>query len=113
MERTGCTADDFGKMDIRAGTILQAEPFPEARRPAYRLTIAFGPLGVLQSSAQVTERYAAEDLVGSRVVALVNLPMKRIAGFKSACLLLGVPVPGKGVVLLRPDEATPDGARIA
>jgi tRNA-binding protein len=113
MERKVSTAEVFGRLDIRAGTILKAEPFPEARKPAFRLTITFGPLGVLQSSAQITERYAADDLVGSRVVALVNLPIKRIAGFKSACLVLGVPVPGEGVVLLRPDESTPDGARIA
>lgn len=111
-ERTACTSVQFSGLDLRVGTILRAEPFPEARKPAYRLTIDFGPLGVKRSSAQITERYPSNELVGRRVVALVNLPVKRIAGFKSECLVLGVPVEGNGVVLLGPDGDLPDGSRI-
>lgn len=111
-KRTACTAEQFSGLDLRVGTVLRAEPFPEARKPAYRLAIDFGPLGVKHSSAQITERYRASELVGRRVVAVVNLPVKRIAGFKSECLLLGVPFVGEGVVLLRSDEDLADGSRI-
>ena len=112
MEQSVHTVEQFSMLDLRVGTILSAEPFPEARKPAYRLLIDFGPLGVKRSSAQITERYAADELAGRRIVAVVNLPAKRIVGFKSECLVLGVPMEGSGVVLLRPEGALPDGSRI-
>ncbi|NDC77799.1 MAG: tRNA-binding protein [Chitinophagia bacterium] len=112
MVQTECTAEQYSGMDLRVGTILAAAHFPEARKPAFRLMIDFGPLGVKRSSAQITERYGADELIGVKVVAVMNLPVKRIAGFKSECLVLGVPVEGNGVVLLRPEGDLPDGSRI-
>lgn len=108
------TLDDFERIDMRVGTVVAAEPFPEARKPAIRLRIDFGPaLGVKRSSAQLTRRYTPEALVGRRVVAVVNFPPRRIAGFESEVLVLGgIPEPGD-VVLLGIDAAVPDGTRIA
>lgn len=105
---------DFSSLDLRIGTVLTAEPFPEARKPSIRLTIDFGPgLGVKRSSAQLTRRYAPESLVGRQVVAAVNLGTRRIAGFESEVLVLGG-VPEEGdVVLLAPVEPVPDGTRVA
>ena len=104
---------DFFAIDIRVGTVLRAEPFPEARKPSIRLEIDFGPLGVLRSSAQLTRRYAPDALVGRQVVAVVNIGERRIAGFTSQALVLGG-VPAEGdVVLLAPDAPVPDGTRIA
>lgn len=100
---------DFSKLDIRVGTILEAATFPAARKPAFRLTIDFGSLGIKRSSAQITDRYTLEDLTGRQVVAVVNLPEKNIAGFMSECLVLGMSLPGKGVVLLRPDIGALNG----
>ncbi|QHW33868.1 chaperone CsaA [Paenibacillus rhizovicinus] len=106
------TIEDFMQLDIRVGTVIQAEPFPEARKPAIKLTIDFGDLGVKRSSAQITQRYDAEGLVGSQVVAVVNFPPRRIAGFVSEALVLGG-VPEEGdVVLLRPDEPVRNGTAI-
>ena len=96
------TFDDFLKIDIRIGTILHAEPFPEARKPAYKLTIDFGPLGIKRTSAQITKRYALEDLPGKRIAAVVNFPPKQIANFMSECLVLGA-VDGDEVFLLESD----------
>lgn len=106
--------DAFQQVDIRVGTVLSAQPFPEARKPAIKLVIDFGPeLGRKQSSAQLTKRYAPDELVGRRVVAAVNLGTRRIAGFTSEVLVLGA-VPEEGdVILLAPDADVPDGARIA
>lgn len=106
--------DAFQQVDMRVGTVLSAEPFPEARKPAIKLVIDFGPeLGRKQSSAQLTKRYAPGELVGRRVVAAVNLGTRRIAGFTSEVLVLGA-VPEEGdVILLAPDADVPDGARIA
>ncbi len=101
------TIDDFVAIDIRVGVVTHAEPFPEARRPAIKLTIDFGPLGVKRSSAQITHLYTPESLVGRQVVAIVNFPPRRIAGFPSEVLVLGA-VRADGVVhLLRPDPPVP------
>ncbi|TDF95157.1 chaperone CsaA [Paenibacillus piri] len=107
------TFDDFIQHDIRVGTVLEAEPFPEARVPAIKMKIDFGPLGIKRSSAQITNRYSPETIVGIQIVAVVNFPPRRIAGFESEVLVLGG-VPEKGdVVLLRPDGKVPDGTPIA
>jgi len=108
------TLDDFQKIDIRVGTIVTAEPFPEARKPSIRLAIDFGAeVGMKRSSAQLTRRYTAEELVGRQVVAVVNFPARRIAGFASEVLVLGA-VPDEGdVVLLRVDSDVANGVRIA
>jgi tRNA-binding protein len=105
---------DFFAIDLRVGTVVRAEPFPEARKPSIRLWIDFGPeLGERQSSAQLTRRYSPESLVGRQVVAVTNIGERRIAGFTSQVLVLGG-VPEEGdVVLLRPDERVSNGTRIA
>ena len=105
--------DDFLKLDIRAGTITRAEPFPEARKPAYRLWIDFGPeIGEKRSSAQITDHYALADLVGRQVMAVVNFPARQIGPVRSEVLVLGVADPQGGVVLIAPDQQVPDGGRM-
>ncbi len=103
--------DDFLKVDMRIGRILSAEPLAEARKPAYKLFIDFGELGQKQSSAQITKYYSASDLEGRLVVAVVNFPAKKIAGFKSEVLVLGSEHDG-GVLLLQPDSGSEPGARV-
>ncbi|SYX85690.1 molecular chaperone for secreting proteins [Paenibacillus alvei] len=104
---------DFMKLDIRVGTIVEAEPFDKARKPAIKLSIDFGPLGTKRSSAQITARYTPDKLLGRQVVAIVNFPPRRIAGFDSEVLVLGG-VPGEGdVVLLNTDEIIPNGTPVA
>lgn len=98
---------------MRVGVVTDARDFPEARRPAYRLWIDFGPLGVKRSSAQITRHYRLEDLVGRPVVAVVNFPPKQIANFLSEVLVLGAVQPDGEVVLLRPDREKALGARVA
>ena len=105
--------DDFMKIDIRAGTILEASPFPEARKPALKLVIDFGPeIGTCKSSAQITERYDPEKLIGSKVMAVVNFPPRQIGPFMSEVLTLGVMNDSGEVVLVRPDADAPDGSRL-
>lgn len=104
---------DFAALDIRIGTVVAAEEFPEARIPAIKLHIDFGEeFGIKRSSAQITKRYTAEQLVGRQVTAIVNFPVRRIAGFKSEVLILGgVPADGD-VVLLQPEQPLPNGTKI-
>ena len=105
--------DDFAKVDVRAGTILSAEPLAGARKPAYVLQIDFGPqLGRKQSSAQLTVHYTPESLVGRQIAAVVNFASKRIAGFESQVLVLGFADAAGAVVLVSPTAGVPNGARL-
>jgi tRNA-binding protein len=107
------TGDDFEKIDMRTGTIIEVMDFPKARKPAYKLTIDFGEeIGLKRSSAQVTAHYKKEDLLNRKVVAVVNFPPKQIADFISECLVLGVYDENKDVILLQPERIVKNGMRI-
>ena len=110
------TIEVFDLIDIRVGKVVACEPFPEARKPAYKLTIDFGPLGIKRSSAQLTTYYRPEDLVDQLVLAVVNFPPRKIAGFRSEVLVLGLPGVGMArqgsVVLLKPERPVELGARV-
>jgi tRNA-binding protein len=106
--------DDFQKVDMRVGTIIEVNDFPKARKPAYQLTIDFGEkLGIKKSSAQITDRYTKEDLIGMQVVAVVNFPPKQIANFFSECLVLGAVDSDGAVTLMTPSLPANKGDRIA
>ncbi|MFO1050515.1 MAG: tRNA-binding protein [Geminicoccaceae bacterium] len=105
--------EDFQKVDIRLGQVLRAEPFPEARKPAIKLWIDFGPeLGTRKSSAQLTAHYSPDDLAGRRVLAVVNFPPRQIGPFRSEVLVLGLADESGGVVLIAPDRDAPLGSRL-
>ncbi len=105
---------DFQKVDIRAGTIVQAQPFPEARRPAYKLHVDFGPqIGIKKTSAQITDLYDPQELVGKQVLAVVNFPPKQIGPFMSECLVTGLHQADGSVVLASVDKQLANGARLA
>lgn len=107
------TYDEFEKIDIRTGVIVNAEDFPEARKPAYKLTIDFGPeIGIKKSSAQITQNYTKESLVGMQVIAVVNFPPKQIGPFVSEVLTLGLPDVDGSVVLLSPTQKVPKGGKL-
>lgn len=107
------TFDDFLRLDIRVGTIVEAEPFPEARKPAFKLKIDFGPaIGVKKSSAQIVDRYVLEDLAGRQVAAVVNFPPRQIGKFMSEVLTLGFADEQGAVILFAPDRKVPDGSRL-
>ena len=106
------TWNDFEKIDIRVGTIIKAEEFLEARKPAYRLTIDFGELGTRKSSAQITNHYNVQSLVGQQVIAVTNFPPKKIASFTSECLVLGIYEENGSVILLQPNKQVSNGLKI-
>ncbi|MBX3707176.1 MAG: tRNA-binding protein [Pseudomonadales bacterium] len=106
--------DDFARVELRVGTVVEAASFPEARKPALRLRVDFGPeVGILKSSAQITDLYDPAELVGRQVVAVVNFPPKQIGPMRSECLVTGFHRADGAVVLAVPDQRVPDGARLA
>ncbi|WP_422371168.1 tRNA-binding protein [Hoeflea sp.] len=110
---TTITWDDFEKVDIRIGTVISAEPFPQARKPAYKMVIDFGPeIGQKKSSAQITVHYTAEELAGRKVMAVVNFPPRQIGPFMSEVLTLGFADEDGAIVLAGIDKAAPNGARL-
>lgn len=114
MRSPECTFDEFAALDLRVAKVLEVESFPEARKPAYILHLDCGAdWGVLKTSAQITQRYMAEDLIGKLIVAVVNFPDKQIGPIQSQCLVLGCLDENKGVTLLMPDHDCPPGTRIA
>ena len=107
------TWQDFEKVEMRVGTIVSVESFPEARSPSYKLKIDFGTLGIKRSSAQITILYKKEDLLNKQVIAVTNFPPKQIANFVSECLILGLVLENRSVVLLQPERKVENGYRVA
>ncbi len=103
------TFEDFSKVDLRVGTIIDVKDFPEAKNPAYQLTIDFGSLGLKKSSAQITSLYKKEQLLNRQILAVINFPKKQIAKFMSECLVMGA-VDGHKVILLNPEDKVPNGS---
>ncbi|MBU2904861.1 MULTISPECIES: tRNA-binding protein [Arenibacter] len=107
------TWPDFSKIDMRVGTIIEIKDFPEARKPAYQIHVDFGKkIGVRKTSAQITQRYSKDELLGKQIIAVVNFPKKQIANFMSECLILGA-VDGSDVILLRPEAEVDNGLKIS
>lgn len=104
--------EDFEKVDMRVGTVLEVNDFPKARKPAYQLRIDFGALGIKNSSAQIVNLYSKEELIGKQIIAVVNFPPKQIANFISECLVLGIYNENNEVVLLSPDKKTENGCKV-
>lgn len=107
------TFKDFQKIDIRVGKIIAVEDFPEAKKPAYKLTIEFGELGIRRSSARITKNYTKEDLVGRKVLAVLNFPPKQVGNFISEVLVLGAVPEEENVILLEPDKDLPSGSKVS
>lgn len=105
--------DDFEKVEMRVGTIVEIKNFPEAKNPSYKIKIDFGDFSIKQSSAQITKLYKKEDLVGKQVIAVTNFPPKQIGNFMSECLVLGVVLEDNKVILLQPERKVPNGYKIA
>jgi tRNA-binding protein len=104
---------DFERVDIRVGTIVEAEPYPEARKPAFKLRVDFGPtIGIKRTSAQITKHYRADELIGRQVAAVVNFPVKQIGKVMSEVLVLGFPDEEGGVVLVSPTHGVPNGGKL-
>jgi tRNA-binding protein len=106
------TWKDFERVELRVGTIIEVEDFPETRKPAYKLKIDFGDIGVKRSSAQIKDLYTKEELIGKQILAVVNFPPKQIARFMSEVLTTGIYLPGGEVVLLHPERKVPNGAKL-
>ena len=104
--------EDFTKVDLRVGTIIEVDDFPKARNPSYQLTIDFGDLGIKKSSAQITTMYTKEALLGRQIVATINFPKKQIANFMSECLVMGA-VDGNDVILLKPEQNVKNGSIVS
>lgn len=104
--------EEFEKVDMRVGTVLEVNDFPKARKPAYQLRIDFGEFGIKKSSAQIVNLYSKEELIGKQIIAVVNFPPKQIANFISECLVLGIYNENNEVVLLSPDKKTENGCKV-
>ena len=112
MSKESISWDDFEKIDIRVGTILEVQDFPKARKPAYQLHIDFGDFGIKKSSAQITQLYTPSEIIGRQIIAVVNFPPKQIANFISECLVLGVYGKEDDIILLQTERPTINGAKI-
>ena len=105
--------EDFERVELRAGTVLRVEPFPEARKPAYKIWVDFGPFGIKQSSAQLTKLYRFEELVGRQVIGVINFPPRQVAHFQSEVLITGFILEKREVVLAQPERKVPNGSKLA